>query len=204
MINTNLEVKYERLLERQRLLKKSNKETKDNIKRLKEEIKDLKIVFHLFSSVITSARKLVIIKLRKIITPVVRYIFVNRNFSFDIQYKKVGTSHRYLPIIREGKKIRIPKYESGGGIIPVLDFTLRIALLKLGSKDSRMVLFLDEPFGWLGGLSHRATDVITKLSRKLKLQFIINTHDTSLANFADKRWHIEYHNGISYVREIKK
>ena len=163
----NIELRYERLLERRDLLRNSISDNEAELKVVRKDLQRLNVLHRVFSSVIVSMRKTVIKELRTIITPVVKHVFVNEDFSFDILYKKVGNNHRYTPIIRDGKKIRIPKYDSGGGIIPILDFTLRVAFLEFGSKLFEKVLFLDEPFGWLGALSYRTTSIITKLSRKL-------------------------------------
>lgn len=196
-------IQYERLLERRDLIRSSIKiNTKEAIK-LRKEIRKLNILHRIFSSIITSMREVVIQELRTVITPIVKHIFVTEDFSFDVKYQKVGNHHRYTPVIMDGDRVRIPKYDSGGGLIPILDFALRVAFLEFGSQKFEKVLFLDEPFGWLGNLSYRTTDIITKLSRKLGIQFIINTHDFSLLEFADKKWRVVKKNKISHVKEIK-
>lgn len=198
----NIEVRYMRLEERRNIIKRSIRERKESIRVTSKELKKLTLLSYLFSSVLTSLRRTVIKELRTIVTPVIKHVFIDENFSFDIQYKQSGNNHYYTPIIRDGTKIRIPKSDSGGGIIPILDFTLRVAFLELGSKKVEKVLFLDEPFGGLGLLSYRTADIISKLSKRLGIQFIINTHDFSIAETADKKWKVTKRNGRSYVKEL--
>lgn len=198
-----VEIQYERLLERQRLLKKSIEDDKVVTKNLKRDVRKLKIAFDIFSGILTSMRKLVIKKLRKIVTPVVQHVFEDRDFSFDIQYKQSGTNHYYTPVIKDGNEIYIPKYETGGGLIPILDFSLRVTFLELDQKDSEKIIFLDEPFGWLGDLSYKAVEIILVLSKRMNIQFIINTHDKLLEDLADRKWEVVYQGGKSCVERIK-
>lgn len=75
--------------------------------------------------------------------------------------------------------------ESGGGLIDIVAFTFRVALWSLG--DTRAVLLLDEPFSALSrDLHNKAGLILQELSRELKIQVIMSTHNSDMADYADR------------------
>jgi DNA repair exonuclease SbcCD ATPase subunit len=62
---------------------------------------------------------------------------------------------------------------------------------------------MDEPLRFLSeDLQEKASLMIKELSKKLKLQFIIITHEPTLATYADKEFRVTIKNGISNVKEL--
>lgn len=93
-----------------------------------------------------------------------------------------------------------PLSASGGGVIDVASFALRIALWTLQAPKSRNTIILDEPFKFLSkDLLPRACDLLQELHKKLNLQFIIVTHLDELAECADKTFEIKIKKGISKI-----
>jgi len=86
-----------------------------------------------------------------------------------------------------------PKDETGGGILDVISFALRIILWSLKDPRPRPVLLLDEPMKNIGKgvLLKRIVDVMKKISQDLDIQLIINTHITELAEMTDAAWEVK-------------
>ena len=106
-----------------------------------------------------------------------------------------------LVFIRDGNKID-PLSSSGGGAVDVAAFALRVASWSMQFPKSRNTIILDEPFRFLSkDKQYKASQMIQELSKKLGIQFIIVTHESILAEYADKEFKILIKNGISEITE---
>lgn len=115
---------------------------------------------------------------------------------------KRGQSEAHLMFERDGMVLEDPTMESGGGVVDVAAFALRVSLYSLGNPRSRSVLILDEPLRFLStDLQLKASEMIRDLSKRLKIQFIIVTHEKTLLECADKIFQVKIKNGISSVTE---
>jgi len=95
-----------------------------------------------------------------------------------------------------------PLASAGGGAIDVAAFALRVALWNLQSPKIRNCIILDEPFRFLSkNLQRKASSMLVDLSEKLSIQFIINTHERSLIEKADKIFVVSQLDGVSEVKE---
>jgi len=102
---------------------------------------------------------------------------------------------------RGGEKVD-PLSASGGGAVDVASFALRIASWSMQQPRSRSVIMLDEPMRFLSvDLQEKASMMIKELSKRLGLQFIIVSHESELANFADREFNVKIRNGISKVKK---
>jgi DNA repair exonuclease SbcCD ATPase subunit len=91
-----------------------------------------------------------------------------------------------LLFLRNGERSD-PIGSSGGGAVDVAAFALRIASWSMARPRTRNTIILDEPMRFLSqDMQERASRMIKELSERLGLQFIIITHETTLAEFADK------------------
>lgn len=119
---------------------------------------------------------------------------VNLNFverrnktECDIMFEKNG--EEYEPIDA-----------TGGGVVDVAAFALRIACWSMSIKKSNNVIILDEPMRFLSeNYQEQASQMIKEVSEKLGIQFIIVTHEPLLAEYADKTFKVSINNGISKV-----
>lgn len=100
---------------------------------------------------------------------------------------------------RDGQRID-PVSASGVGAIDIASFALRIASWSMQTPRRRNVIILDEPFRFLSvNYQEKASMMLKELSDKLRLQFILNTHETTLAEYADKVFTVKLKKGVSYV-----
>lgn len=100
---------------------------------------------------------------------------------------------------RNGERID-PLTASGGGAVDVAAFALRIASWSMLRPRTRNVIILDEPLRFLSvDLQERASIMIKEISEKLGIQFIIVTHENTLASYADKVFEVSIKKGKSKV-----
>ena len=101
---------------------------------------------------------------------------------------------------RDGEKVD-PIAASGGGAVDVASFALRIAAWSMMTPKTRNVIILDEPLRFLSvDLQERASMMIKELSDRLGIQFIIITHENTLAEYADKVFTVKLKKGVSTVK----
>ena len=102
--------------------------------------------------------------------------------------------------VRDGIQID-PLTASGGGVVDVASFALRVASWSMQMPRSRSVIILDEPMRFLSkDLQERASMMIKELSDKLGIQFIIITHEEALTTHADKVFEVSMKKGKSKVK----
>ena len=93
-----------------------------------------------------------------------------------------------------------PLSASGGGAVDIASFALRIASWSLQRPHTRNTIILDEPMRFVSdGLRNKASAMIKEVSRKLGIQFIIITHEPTLAAYADKIFNVTNKKGISKI-----
>ena len=93
-----------------------------------------------------------------------------------------------------------PLTASGGGAVDVAAFALRIASWSMAHPRTRATIILDEPLRFLSvDNQEKASRMIKELSQRLGLQFIIVTHESVLASYADKVFEVSIKKGKSKV-----
>lgn len=93
-----------------------------------------------------------------------------------------------------------PLTASGGGAVDVAAFALRIASWSMSHPRTRATIILDEPLRFLSvDNQEKASRMIKELSQRLGLQFIIVTHESVLASYADKVFEVSIKKGKSKV-----
>jgi DNA repair exonuclease SbcCD ATPase subunit len=110
-----------------------------------------------------------------------RYVF---EIQFNIAYGK--TTAELVFISKQSGNLVDPMIASGGGVVDVCSFALRLACWTL-SREVDKVIILDEPFRFLSkNLQESAGALLKELSNKLGIQIILTTHLDALIDAADK------------------
>lgn len=102
-------------------------------------------------------------------------------------------------LVKNGEEID-PEDSVGGGVMDVVSFALRVAVVVLRQK--RQTIILDEPFKHLSAdLQPKASAMLLMLSQELNIQFIIVSHEEGIIECADRTFTI--HNGHIAQEEQK-
>ena len=123
-------------------------------------------------------------------------------YEFDVKFEiKRGKTEASLIFLKNGNEVD-PMTASGGGVVDLSAFALRIATWSLGHSDN--VIVLDEPLKWLQPreLQKRGFEMIKRLSQKLNLQFIIisnSVNNEDISEIADKVFTVVKKDGVSKV-----
>ena len=126
----------------------------------------------------------------------------NEPYKLEVEFvERRNKTECDLFFTRDGMKAD-PLTASGGGAVDVASFALRIASWSMANPHSHNVIILDEPLRYLSAdLQEKASIMIKEISQKLGIQFIIVTHENTLAAHADKTFEVSIKKGRSKVVE---
>jgi len=104
---------------------------------------------------------------------------------------------------KDGEKIN-PMDASGGGAVDVAALALRVSLWSLRNPRTRPVIIMDEPARFVSrNLQEKLSNMIKEISERLGIQFIIVTHEPTLAEAADRVFEVSMENRRSSI-EIRE
>ena len=120
-------------------------------------------------------------RISAIVTRCLSTVFGEDAYEFDIQFEmKRGKTEAKLQFVRDGESVD-PLTASGGGVVDVAAFALRLAALVLTKPHRRRLLVLDEPFRFVSSsYREKVRQLIITLSEELGIQIIMVTHDPAL------------------------
>jgi ABC-type transporter Mla maintaining outer membrane lipid asymmetry ATPase subunit MlaF len=117
--------------------------------------------------------------------------FVQRRNKTECDLYFMRDEERYDPID-----------DTGGGVVNVASFALRLASWNMQKPKSNNVLVLDEPFGNVSpDLLPRVSQMLQTISKQLNVQIIMISHSEDIINAADKTFTVNKRKNVSYVKE---
>lgn len=118
-------------------------------------------------------------RISAIVTRCLAAVF-DKPYRFKIHFEqKRGRTEARLVFERNGVEFD-PMTATGGGVIDVAAFALRLAALLLSKPALRRVLILDEAFGAVSEkYQERVCSMLEKLSAEMGVQIIQVTHETA-------------------------
>jgi DNA repair exonuclease SbcCD ATPase subunit len=117
-----------------------------------------------------------------IVTRCLKAVFGDETYEFRIAFEQKRNKIEAEIQFIKNNEIFDPLTQSGGGILDVAAFGLRLSAVLLSQVNrKRRILILDEPFRFLSvEYRPRIRDLITQLSEELDFQFIMVTHAQEL------------------------
>lgn len=121
-------------------------------------------------------------KIATVVTTCLQAVFGDDAYEFRIEFeRKRGRTEASLRFCRGGLELD-PLTASGGGVVDVAAFALRVACLILHRPRLSKLIVLDEPFRFLSAeYQENVRTMLEELAQDLKLQIICVTHNTALA-----------------------
>jgi DNA repair exonuclease SbcCD ATPase subunit len=139
------------------------------------------------------------IRVEDIVQMAIDTCFADGGYQFKLAFDmKRGRTEAEMKLLKDGWEAD-PMDSNGGGLVDVESFGLRISAWTL--KPTADVIILDEPFKFLSNdLKPLAGEIIQELSKRLGLQMIIVTHDTSIIEESDQLSNVALRKGVSRVK----
>ena len=143
-----------------------------------------------------------------IITMALNAVYHEDNMKFLMEFTINRNQPECQLLVQEGDhEPYLPKDETGGGVVDILSFALRVVLWSLENPRTRAVFFLDEPMKNVGMgkdvLLSRAGEMMRNISDQLHFQLIIISHEAELSDIADKAWEFSKEAGVTVIRQLK-
>ncbi len=113
-----------------------------------------------------------------VVTRCLGLVFGEDSYEFKIHFERTrGRTEARLVFAREGVEVG-PLDASGGGVVDVAAFALRLACLMLARPAVRRVVVLDEPFRFVSeGYQSSVREMLEMLAKDMDVQFIMVTHN---------------------------
>jgi ABC-type uncharacterized transport system YnjBCD ATPase subunit len=154
---------------------------------LKQQYEDTRTAQALIQTVAQATQKQLEYHISELVSLALAAVFPHPySLRLDFELRR-GRSEAVLSFSRgDGERID-PLSASGGGPVDVACWALRVSLWSLRNPKSRRTILLDEPFRFVSrDLQPRASAMLKEISAKMKLQFIIVTHEENLVECADR------------------
>ncbi len=118
-------------------------------------------------------------------------------YVFRIHFdRKRGKTDARLVFERDGLEVD-PLTASGGGVVDVAAFALRVACLVMRKPSLRRLLVLDEPFKFVSvEYRPRVRRMLEKLATDLHIQIVMVTHDPRLLPRPSVKGGVVSHRGV--------
>lgn len=124
-------------------------------------------------------------------------------FQIKFEISRGKTEAELIFLDQKTKRQIDPMNASGGGVVDLTTFALRIACYAL-ERGTDNVIILDEPFRFLSrDLQQRAGEILKTLSERMNLQIVMVSHIGEIIDVADKVFEVKKNeNGISRVKVV--
>jgi ABC-type sulfate/molybdate transport systems ATPase subunit len=198
----NVQEEYDRLTTERELLQERLKKKRRRNNRLARDIKAHVEAQSLLVKASEVIHKETVAKIENLITLCIRAVY-RRPFQFRLAFKKGSKTAEAQPLIIEGDYEYHPKESKGGGMIELISFAFRVVLWWVTDPKTRNLFILDEPFKKAGIYIREIGEMLKYLSKKLRLQMVLLTHEDELIEICDRVYRVN-HDGIkSRVKLVK-
>jgi len=165
-----------------RLARDNAKTLNETLERTRTEVEDAATAQELAQQVAQAIQQQAHDQIAEVVSRCLSAVF-DEPYVFRIHFeRKRGRTEARLVFEREGMEVD-PMTASGGGVVDVAAFALRLSCLILNKPPLRRVLILDEPFRFVseqGEYQSRVRELLETLAREMGVQFIMVTHINEL------------------------
>lgn len=157
-------------------LKKSEKQ---KLEEVKSSLQDYLEAHKIAQEIAEQIQRYVHKQIAEVVNKCLRVVFDDL-YEFRISFiSKRGKTEAQLEFIKKGKVIQ----DTGGGVVDVASFALRLSSLLLNKKKISRTIILDQPFSNVSkdkGYLERIPDMLMMLSEEFDIQFIQVNHTEEL------------------------
>lgn len=177
----DLRKKTDRLLVEYRHARQCVREEKEHLAATEKAVADTLEAQQVLQGVAETIQNQVHQRIASVVSRCLEAVFPDA-YEFRITFRQLrGKTEATLYFVRDGQEID-PVEASGGGVVDLASFSLRLACLTLSLPRKRRLLVLDEP------LKHLSKDyrpavrtILMTLAKELQVQFVIVSHMPELA-----------------------
>lgn len=199
---TSLRYALEKRKGQREQIRKTIKDTKETIKKLKSTLANQEKAREIIREVGLITQQQLQVHITDIVSLALEAVFPDP-YTFEVDFvERRNRTECDLFFCRNGERVN-PITASGGGVVDIASFALRVASWSMASPHFRNTLVLDEPFRYLSvEMLPQAGKMLKQLSEELGLQIIMITHSEELMEHADRTFRITKRGAISKISEV--
>lgn len=140
-----------------------------------------------------------------LVSAAISSVFPDNPYQFKVQFvQRRSKTECDLLLEKDGELIH-PLSATGGGVVDIISFALRIAALSMQQGKIRPLLLMDEPFKHLStDLQERAGLMLKELAENIGIQILYISHSNEAIEGCDKCFKATNKQGMSQVEVIQK
>lgn len=117
------------------------------------------------------------LQLGQVVSRCLKAVFGDETYDFKLVFKQLANRTEVQFLLERDLEEYSPMDSTGGGVVDVAAFALRLAALMLSVKGDRVLLVLDEPFRFVSAVYRSAVrQLMEKLSEEFGVQIVMVTH----------------------------
>lgn len=200
-----IEKKYNEFQGMKKSLLKNIEEDKKSIEKNKNKLQLLEQAQSFLQKIAQETQNHLKFQIEDIVNLALDTCFPNEYlFKLEFEIMRGKTEARLVFLSQKTQREVDPMNASGGGVVDLTSFALRIASYIIEQGTDNVIIF-DEPFRFVSrDLQERAGLILKKLSEKLNIQIILVTHIPELVDVADRIIEVRKTDGISKIKYLKK
>lgn len=115
--------------------------------------------------------------LGSVVTRCIQSVFGPESYKFKLEFKTKAHRTQVSLLFEKDGEDYDPLTSTGGGVVDVAAFALRIAAMMISVKDTNKILILDEPFRFVSAeYRNHIQTLLNVLSEEFDMQILMITH----------------------------
>lgn len=218
MTPSDYKQKLEQLKGQKRQLLRSIEATKTAIRAGKQRSLDVEEAQRIIQYVARQTQEQLQFRISELVSMALAAVFEDP-YAFKLEFCiRYGKTEARIYFERDGKRYYDPIFAAGMGACDVAAFGMRVSLWSLTRPKTDNFMLLDEPFRDLKGMDEsekekpreqresyacKAGKLVSMISKKLNLQFLIASHSPDVIEAADRVFEVTLVNGVSQVERVR-
>ena len=177
---STLRSQVNRYLNRFNTVRETVRVVSGNLDKMQQHVEDVAEAQELAQQVAQAVQQQAHDQIAEVVSRCLSAVF-DEPYTFRIHFeRKRGRTEARLSFERDGFEVA-PMSASGGGVVDVASFALRLSCLMLNKPALRRVLVMDEPFKYVSeDYRARVRELLETLAQEMSVQFIMVTHINEL------------------------
>jgi DNA repair exonuclease SbcCD ATPase subunit len=166
-----------KLRERYREALRSRKKWKSELKEAKQESVALDEASLILEKVASYVQRQWYEQLGSVVTRCIQSVFGTDSYEFRLIFKHLANRTQVEMVFEKDEEVYDPMSSTGGGVVDIAAFALRVASLMMAAKTQRKILILDEPFRFVSaGYRYKVAALLEVMSVEFGIQVLMITH----------------------------
>lgn len=178
---TAIRKKTDKLLAEYRHAKRCVTEEKEHLAAASDAVQNAQEAQGILQGIAETVQNQAHQRIASVVSRCLEAVFGDNSYEFRIRFEsKRGRTEANLVFVRDDEELE-PTEASGGGVVDIASFALRVACLVLSHPQKRRLLVLDEAFRFVSADYLPAVrEMLLTLAKEMGIQMVLVTHSPML------------------------